>query len=94
MSACPPPPARVPEAQAGKGQQLRARFGRAGRESGPLGRVGWRREQARPDAHLWVTLGSHPSAQEGPLGPPEPVCSPSAWYKRMLREAVGPGPER
>lgn len=57
----------------------------------PESRVGWRTGRERPDAHLWVTLGSHRAAEEGPRGPPCIPGAPAPGTRESCGEAKGPG---
>ena len=88
---------RIPvRAEAGGGGVFgeRACSGKDGRRVwAPESRVGWRTGRERPDAHLWVTLGSHRAAEEGPRGPPCVPGAPAPGTRKSCGEAEGPGSE-
>ena len=68
-SALGAPASGIP-AEAGEGEERgwRGERGCSGKDGrrvwAPESRVGWRTGRERPDAHLWVTLGSHRATEE------------------------------
>lgn len=93
-SALSAPPSGVPANAGirGEGFGERGCSGKDGRRVwAPESRVGWRTGRERPDAHLWVTLGSHRAAEEGPRGLPCVPGAPAPGTRESCREAEGPG---